>query len=34
MMGGQKGKGEMYGESNIEIYNTMYKTGSQFEFAV
>ena len=33
-MGGQKGKGEMYGESNIEIYNTMYKTGSQFEFAV
>ena len=25
---------EMYGESNIEIYNTMCKTDSQWEFAV
>ena len=33
-VGGEEGQGEMYGESNIEIYNTMYKTGSQFEFAV
>ena len=33
-VGGEEGEGKMYGESNIEIYNTMYKTGSQFEFAV
>ena len=25
---------KMYGENNIEIYNTMYKTDSQWEFAV
>ena len=33
-MGGEEGEGEMYGESNIEIYNTMCKTDSQWEFAV
>ena len=27
-------KGERYGESNIEIYNNMCKTDSQWEFAV
>ena len=33
--GGEEGEGEMtYGESNIEIYNTMCKTDSQWEFAV
>ena len=31
---GEEGEGEMYGESNIEIYNTMCKTDSQWEFAV
>ena len=31
---GEEGKGEMYGESNIEIYNTMWKTESYWEFAV
>ena len=25
-VGGEEGEGEMYGESNIEIYNTMCKT--------
>ena len=25
-VGGEDGEGEMYGESNIEIYNTMCKT--------
>ena len=25
---------KMYGENNIEIYNTMYKTGTQLAFAV
>ena len=32
--GGEEGEGEKYGESNIEIYNTIYKIGSQREFAV
>ena len=33
--GGRRGgRGEMYGESNIEIYNTMCKTDSQWEIAV
>ena len=33
--GGRRGgRREMYGESNIEIYSTMCKTGSQWEFAV
>ena len=31
---GEEGEGEMYGESNIEIYNTTCKTDSQWEFAV
>ena len=33
-VGGEKGEGEMYGESNTEIYNTIYKIDSQWEFAV
>ena len=32
--GGEEGEGERYGESNIQIYNTMCKTDSQWEFAV
>ena len=28
MGGGEVGEGEMYGESNMEIYNTIYKTDS------
>ena len=33
--GGEEGEGEeMYGESNIEIYNTICKTDRQWEFAV
>ena len=31
---GEEGEGEIYGKSNIEIYNTMCKTDSQWEFAV
>ena len=31
---GEDGEGEMYGESNTEIYNTMCKIDSQWEFAV
>ena len=34
MGGGEEGEGEMYGESNMEIYNTIYKIDSQQEFAV
>ena len=34
MVGGDEEEGEMYGESNIEIYNTMCKTDSQWGFAV
>ena len=33
-VGGEEGEGETYGESNIEIYNSMCKTDSQWEFAV
>ena len=33
-MGGEEGEGEMYGESNIEIHNTICKIDSQWEFAV
>ena len=33
-VGGEEGEGEMYGKSNIEIYNTMCETDSQWEFAV
>ena len=33
-VGGEKGEGEMYGESNTEIYNTIYKIDSQWEFAI
>ena len=33
-VGGEEEEGEMYGESNIEIYNTICKTDSQWEFAV
>ena len=29
MAGGEEGGGEMYGESNIENYNTIYKIDSQ-----
>ena len=29
-VGGEEGEGEMYGESNIEIYNTMCKTDGQW----
>ena len=32
-VGEEKGEGEIYEESNIEIYNTMCKTDSQGEFA-
>ena len=31
---GEEEEGEIYGESNTEIYNTMCKTDSQWEFAV
>ena len=33
-LGGEEGEGEMYEESNIEIYNTMCTTDSQWEFTV
>ena len=33
-MVGEEGEGEMYGEGNIEIYNTICKIDSQWEFAV
>ena len=33
-VGGEEGEGEMYGKTNIEIYNTMCKTGRQWELAV
>ena len=32
--GGEEGEGEMYGESNMEIYNSICKIDSQWEFAV
>ena len=34
MGAGEKGEGEIYGESNMEIYNTICKTDSQWETAV
>ena len=34
MGGGEEGDGEMYGESNMKIYNTIFKIDSQQEFAV
>ena len=34
MMGREEGEGEMYRESNIEIYNTICKMNSQWELAV
>ena len=34
MRGGEEGEGEMYGDSNREMYNTIYKIDSQLEFAV
>ena len=33
-MGGEEGEREMYVKSNIEIYNTICKIDSQWEFAV
>ena len=33
-VGGEEGEGEMYGESNIEIYNSICKIDSQWEFAL
>ena len=32
--GGEEGEGKTYGESNMEMYNTMCKIDSQWEFAV
>ena len=32
--GGEDGEGEMYGESNMETYNTVCKIDSQWEFPV
>jgi len=32
-VGGEEEEGEIYGESNIEIYSTLCKTDSQWEFA-
>ena len=32
--GGEAGEGEMYGESNVEIYNTICKIDSQWELAI
>ena len=32
--GEEEGEGEMYGKSNMEIYNTISKKDSQWEFAV
>ena len=32
--GGEEGEGEMYGENNMEIYTTICKIDSQWEFAV
>ena len=31
---GEEGEGEMYGESNMETYNTICKIDSQWEFAL
>ena len=34
MWGREEGEGEVYGESNMETYNTKCKIDSQWEFAV
>jgi len=34
MEGEEEGEGEMYGENNMETYNTICKINSQWEFAV
>ena len=34
MEGEEEGEGKMYGENNIETYNTICKIDSQWEFAV
>ena len=34
MRGGEEEEGELYGENNIEVYNTICKIDSQWEFAV
>ena len=34
MVGKEDGEGEMYGESNMEIYITICKIESQWEFAI
>ena len=34
MEGWEKGEGEVYGKSNMEVYNTVCKIDSQREFAV
>ena len=34
MGGGEEGEGKMYGESNMETYNTICKIDMQWEFAV
>ena len=34
MGAGEEGEGEMYGDSDMEIYNTICKTDSQWESAV
>ena len=34
MVEGEEGEGEMYGESNTEIYNAVCKRDSQWEFAI
>ena len=34
MGAGEKGEGEIYGESNMEIYNAICKIDSQWGFAV
>ena len=31
---GEEGEGELYGESNMDIYNTICKIDSQWEFSV
>ena len=33
-VGGEEGEGEMYEESNTEIYNTICKIDGQWEFAI
>ena len=34
MAGGKEREGEMYGERNMDIYNTICKIDSQWEFTV